>query len=68
MDNNDNNEISLNEIKQTVSKIISYTPIEYIHFLGGEPLTRKDIFEIFDFLESLKIKFGFNTNSLVFRD
>ncbi|MBE6050902.1 MAG: radical SAM protein [Clostridium sp.] len=61
------NELETNEIKSIVEKICSNVDIDYIHFLGGEPTTRKDLVEIFDFLEQKNIYFGFNTNCINFK-
>lgn len=66
LNNTFSDEICLEKIKQIILDIKEYVEIDYIHFLGGEPLTRKDFIEITDFLEAEDIPFGFNTNGLLF--
>lgn len=63
--NNNEDEISLDDIKKIITKINDNIKIEYIHFLGGEPLTRTDFIDILEFLNLNKIKFGFNSNGLL---
>lgn len=58
-------EISYDDVVSIINKIEEKFPIEYIHFLGGEPLTRDDFINILEYLEKRKINFGFNTNGLL---
>lgn len=66
--NNLEDEINYEEFTRIIENITLTTPIEYIHFLGGEPLTRKDFIEILYYLEQKNIKFGFNTNGLLLNE
>lgn len=59
-------EISYEGITNIVDKISQNIKIDYIHFLGGEPLVRKDFVDILLYLDKKGIKFGFNTNGLLF--
>ena len=60
------NELTFKEAVRIIDNISSYIDIDRIHFLGGEPLTRKDFIDILEYLDSKQIKFGFNTNGLLF--
>lgn len=60
------NEVTFKEAVRIIDNISSYIDIDRIHFLGGEPLTRKDFIDILEYLDSKQIKFGFNTNGLLF--
>ena len=62
--NKDYDEIDLETIKKIVSEIDDVTGIEYIHFLGGEPTTRKDFIDICKYLDNSNIRFGFNSNGI----
>ena len=61
-------EIDYTEITQIIDRINNNIVIDYIHFLGGEPLTRDDFVDILLYLEEKNIKFGFNTNGLLFNE
>jgi len=57
-------EISYNDLKIIIDKL-KENGLETIHFLGGEPIFRKDFKKITDYLKNKKILFGFNTNGLL---
>jgi MoaA/NifB/PqqE/SkfB family radical SAM enzyme len=61
------NELSLESVKSILDKLVD-NQVEYVQFLGGEPLQRSDFISIMYYMESLKIKHGFNTNGLKLRD
>lgn len=63
--NQNEDELTLSEVKAIIDKIHSHIPIEHIQFLGGEPLTRTDFIDILSYLNSKGIRFGFNTNGLL---
>lgn len=63
---NSGDEVSYEEIVKIIDEISECIPIDYIHFLGGEPLTRKDFIDVLYYLESKNIKYGFNSNGLLF--
>ncbi|WDV46075.1 radical SAM protein [Clostridiaceae bacterium M8S5] len=62
--NNRVDELKTSEIINIIDKISKCVPIDYMHILGGEPTFREDFIKITDYLDELKIKFGFNTNGL----
>lgn len=62
---NSGEEVSYGEITKIIDEISACIPIDYIHFLGGEPLTRKDFIDILYYLETKGIKYGFNSNGLL---
>lgn len=59
-------ELETEEVQAIIDKVSSSVKIDYIHFLGGEPTTRNDLGEIFNYLEKKDIDFGFNTNCINF--
>lgn len=61
-------DINVREFECILRNITSHLEIDYIHFLGGEPLVKSDFIEITQILEKNKILFGFNTNSLLLND
>ena len=63
--NNSGDEIGYDEITKIIDEISECIPIDYIHFLGGEPLTRKDFIDILCYLEKKNIRYGFNSNGLL---
>lgn len=56
-------EMTTNQVKGIISDFKEQNG-KYIILTGGEPLIRKDIFEILDYIEELKIPFSFASNSL----
>ncbi len=58
-------DLSIYEVQNVVNNINNVIPINNIHFLGGEPLVRTDFLDILSFLDTKKIRFGFNTNGLL---
>ena len=63
--NQNENELSFDEVKKIVDLIHEKVGVERIQFLGGEPLTRKDFIDILEYLDAKGIAFGFNTNGLL---
>ncbi len=63
--NNFGDEVSYEEITRIIDEISECIPIDYIHFLGGEPLTRKDFLDILFYLDKKNIRYGFNSNGLL---
>jgi radical SAM protein with 4Fe4S-binding SPASM domain len=58
---NQRKEMNAKEIKQIIAKIKDFG-VNYIRFSGGEPLLRKDIFQLMRYAKSLKMKVWLNTN------
>lgn len=58
------NELSFNEIKKIVDDL-SYLGVSGIALSGGEPLVRKDIFDIIKYIKSKKIPVAMSTNGLL---
>lgn len=58
------NELSLNEVKSVIDQLAEdFEPIDHISFGGGEPLMRKDIFDILAYgIIKKKLKIRINTN------
>jgi len=56
-------ELTTNQVF-TALENLSRCDISHIQLLGGEPLQRNDIIDIFNKFEQLKIPYGFNTNGL----
>ena len=61
------NELSLEEVKNIIRKL-KIAGADRVHLLGGEPLARSDIMDIFDCFEEEGLNFGFNTNGLKLTD
>jgi len=55
-------ELSTNEIKKVIEKIFEVIPPKIIGITGGEPLLRKDIFEIIEFISKKSLSVGINSN------
>lgn len=64
---NNKEEIELKEIKTIINEFRK-NDVDYVHLLGGEPTFRKDFYEIAEYFNHNKIKFGFNTNGLKLND
>ena len=60
-------DLSTAQIGQVV-KNMKDAGVNYVHLLGGEPLARKDILEVFDIFKKNNLSFGFNTNGLKIND
>ena len=60
-------DLSCKDIVSLVQKIQTCVPVDYIHFLGGEPTVHSDFIQICKEMESLGINFGFNTNAINFK-
>lgn len=56
-------ELSSKEIKSFVSSVRKFNPSFYI--TGGEPLVRKDIFDILGYIKSKRLRCGLNTNGIL---
>lgn len=67
LDNN-GSELTLDDIIKIIRKIHYNNTIDRIHFLGGEPLVRKDFIEILQVLDEMGIAFGFNSNGLLLNE
>lgn len=55
-------ELSSNEIKKAIDDM-AIMGVKYFIATGGEPLLRKDIFEILSYAKNKKMKIGLSTNS-----
>jgi MoaA/NifB/PqqE/SkfB family radical SAM enzyme len=56
--------MSLHEVISIIKKL-SDAGVKHIQLLGGEPIYRKDFFEILRFIENTEIKVGINTNGVL---
>ncbi|MGE8205847.1 radical SAM/SPASM domain-containing protein [Heyndrickxia sp. NPDC080065] len=54
-------ELEFEEIKKIIDDF-AINGVKAIHFLGGEPLIRKDFFDILEYCAKKEIRFGINTN------
>ena len=61
------NELSFDECKRIIDEL-SENKVQKIMFSGGEPLTRKDFFEITDYAFNKGITISLTTNSLLLTD
>ena len=63
------NEITQDEIKEVLKQLAdhpNYNPNEIMLFItGGEPLVRKDLFEIMDYANKLGFPWGITTNGIL---
>ena len=62
------NSIFLDNLKRFVEEVIILNPKLRIYLSGGEPLLRKDIYDILDHIVSLNIPMRFFTNGLLIDD
>lgn len=53
-------ELTTEQIKSFIAEIARFKP--YLYFTGGEPLLRKDIFELIKFADSKNLPVSINTN------
>lgn len=60
--NRSEKELSTNQVKTLIDKI-SESPIEQLRFSGGEPLLRKDIFELTRYAKKKGLRVWLNTNA-----
>lgn len=60
-------ELGLKEVRSIISKL-KKAGADRVHLLGGEPLARSDIMDIFNCFEEENLCFGFNTNGLKLSD
>jgi len=58
-------ELSTEQIKYTVSQLAELR-VRYFYVTGGEPLLRKDVFEVIHHAKAQRMKIGFVTNSILF--
>ena len=65
---NSTRELCVQDVEKIVDNISEVVNIDYINFLGGEPLFKSNFFEITDLLAEKKIHFGFNTNGLMLNE
>ncbi len=60
-------ELSFDEIHKVISNLSTYG-VENLYFFGGEPLIRKDIFNIIEYCTECNINTFLSTNGLLFKD
>ncbi len=63
----DDGDLNTEQIRDVI-KNMKEAGVNSVHLLGGEPLARKDILQIFKLFEDYKLNFGFNTNGLKIGD
>lgn len=60
----DSKDMSTQEVLSIIEKLTD-AGVKHIQLLGGEPIYRKDFFEILRFIENTEIKVGINTNGVL---
>jgi MoaA/NifB/PqqE/SkfB family radical SAM enzyme len=60
------NEMTTEQFKTFISDVASFRP--YLQFTGGEPLLRKDIFELIRFADSKNLATGMTTNGTLLEE
>lgn len=63
----ENNELTTNEVKKNIDSFAE-NRILYINFTGGEPLLRRDFFDILKYASTKNIFFDFSTNGYLLTD
>ena len=61
-------ELTLEQLKMVVDDLAgSFRPKPFIHLIGGEPLLRRDILELVEYIRQLKFNCSLTTNGLLLK-